>query len=317
MNSTTEILPPSPLESTPEDHGETRGAAKQAGLAILFYALFQVCLPLIRIPAVRLPIIVQLLLIVIPTMAFMFLQVRLALCIIRLRLSRLPAILLGWVSLKIWWMTFLISPRLHHGAPLPMAIGYELLRHTMQDLTVTLACTFAGIVLSAIVKDKNTLLPVAFIAMPIDYLGAMTPIGFTNNMIKAHPGIVKAVAVSVPKLSGPGGISLSPIGLIGPGDALFMAFYFAVVLRLSLNIKRTFWWMYWLLSASLIAVLIIPSFFALAALVPMGIAVIAANGSRFSLTRAEWFAFLYAGILVLFLAVGFYLYSHTQLMGGH
>jgi len=73
--------------------------------------------------------------------------------------------------------------------------------------------------------------------------------------------------------------------------------------------------MYWLLSASLLAVVMIRSFFDLAALVPMGIAVIAANRSWFTLTRSEWFAFLYAGVLVLCLAVAFYLYSHTHIMG--
>ena len=259
----------------------------------------------------------MLLLVILPTMAFMFLQVRLALSIVQVRVTSIQAACLAVGVLDLWALSYLLAPHLHaiHNRTLLLVTG--LAQHVAQDLAITLACTFFGILLSAIIKDKNTLLPVAFIAMPVDYLGAMTNIGFTNNMLKAHPGIVKAVAVSVPKLSGPHGISLSPIALIGPGDALFMAFYFAVVVRLALNIKQTFWWMYWLLTASLLAVLIIPWFYALAALVPMGAAVILANKNRFSLTRSEWFAFLYAGIFVLCLAIGFYLFSHAKLMGGH
>ena len=317
MNPTTETALPVPPDTGTTKPPDNRAAIKQAALAIVYYGLFQACLPLIRIPAVRLPGFVLLLLVILPTMAFMFLQVRLALSIVSLRPSNKLCCLLAVAALGVLFLDTMASPLVYSAHNHTILLALVLTQQVVHDISLTLACTFFGILLSAIIRDKNTLLPVAFIAMPIDYLGAMTPIGFTNNMLKAHPGIVKAAAVSIPKLSGPHGISLSPIALIGPGDALFMAFYFAVVVRLSLNTKETFWWMYWLLTASMLAVLVIPWFYALAALVPMGVAVILANKNRFTLTRSEWFAFLYAGIFVLCLAVGFYLFSHAKLMGGH
>jgi len=126
------------LNSTTQT-SERSAVIKQAALAICFYALFQVCLPLVRVPGVRLPVAVLLLLVIIPTMAFMFLQVRLALCVIRLNASTLTAFVLAWVSLKLWWLTVLIHPHFTRvGMHSPVGIGFGLFRNVMQDLTITL-----------------------------------------------------------------------------------------------------------------------------------------------------------------------------------
>ena len=188
-------------------------------------------------------------------------------------------------------------------APTNIALG--LLRTLLLGFTITSACTFLGIALSRIVREVNVLLPVALVAMPIDYLGAMTPIGFTQNVMTQHPAMVQAVSVPVPTLGG-----LHPIGFIGPGDALFLAFFLAVVQRLALNMRGTFWGMYVLLTLTMLIVLTTGA--NIAALVPMGLAVLIANGPSFRLQRSEVFATLYAAVLVLVLVVAFYGYSHTH-----
>jgi len=163
-----------------------------------------------------------------------------------------------------------------------------------------------GILLSRIVREANVLMPAALIAMPIDYIGAMTPIGFTQNVMTKHPSVVKAVSVPVPHL---GGLAIAP--LIGPGDVLFMAFFFASVQRLELNERGTFRWICGLLTLAMLFVIAAPGL-NIAALVPMGLAVLIANRRFFRLQRSEVFAVLYAGALVLTIVVGFYIYGHTH-----
>ena len=152
--------------------------------------------------------------------------------------------------------------------------------------------------------------------MPIDYIGAMTPTGYTHDMVAHHPNIVQAVSVSVPVFHG-----VAPIGFIGPGDVLFIAFFLAVVQNLELNQKGTFWLMFVLLTLTMFVV----SVYSLnvAALVPMGFAVLIANFRYFRLQRSEVFASIYAGLIVLVVVTAFYAYSHhhlfsnSKIAGGH
>lgn len=272
---------------------------RAAALALLAYAAFDLLLPLIPVPIRHMRGFAVLALAVVPTALFMLLQLWLSHSLVRLKTKAIASVGLLIGSLILWFLTlWLVHPH-HH-------IGLYALRQMLLGLFITTACTFFGVLLSRIVREPNILAPVALIAMPIDYLGAMTNIGFTQNVVHAHPSIVRAVSVPVPAVAG-----LPIFPFIGPGDALFMAFFFAVVLRLGMNDRGTFWWMYGLLTPSLIAVIVLPDF-AIAALVPMGLAVLIANFKFFRLKRAEAFAVLYAAIFVIALVVGFYTYSHAH-----
>lgn len=290
-------------------------ALKALGWSLLLYAIFCVGLPIVPVPVGRVPPGIRLLMLVLPTMAFMYLQIRLSLSIVRLRPGTLVSLGLAVMALGLEYLLILhVHPMLRFSYS--VNLGLYLFGSVFTGVLLTAAYTFAGSALSAIIRDKNTLLPVALVGMSIDYLGAMTPVGFTKTIITAHPAMVQAVSVPVPKVRGLGAAGLSPIAIIGPGDALFMALYFAAIIRLSLNERGTFQWMYWLLTAALLTVILSPNF-DIAALVPMGAAVIIANRSLFTLSRAELFASLYAGLIVVGLAAAFFIYSHARLIGGH
>lgn len=295
-----ETWPPAPAGRNPEPTVtafDRRAAARSALLAVAAYAAFNLLLPLV--PVRGLGQSARTALVLLPTCVFMLLQLWLSRSLVGLRPRPGVSVALTAASVTLWLLTLIT---LHpHAHPLTY-----LLRQLLLGLFITLACTFFGILLSRIVREANILLPVALIAMPIDYIGAMTPIGFTQNAVAQHPGIVHAVSVPVPTVGG-----LHPISYIGPGDALFMAFFFAVVLRLGMNDRGTFWWMYGFLTIAMLLVLALPDF-NIAALVPMGLAVLVANWRAFRLKRAEAFAVLYAGSLVLALVTGFYLFSHAH-----
>lgn len=278
---------------------------RPAALAVILYLAFGLLVPLVRLPPLReIAPVLQVALLVIPTAAFMLLQLWLAWTIVR-RTPPLPrALFQTALCVGLWFLTLLLVHPFRQCPP-SLSVAVSILRPVLLGFWITLAGTFGGIALSRIVRERNVLLPVALIAMPIDYLGAMTPIGFTQNAVARHPQIVSAVSVPVPIIHG-----LHIHALIGPGDALFIAFFFAAILRLGMNGRGTFWLMYFLLTATMLLVL----FFGLpiAALVPMGIAVIAANRPFFTLKREEYFAMTYAGALVIALVVGFYFYSHAH-----
>ncbi len=285
-----------------------RGAVRTAGLALLAYAAFNLLLPLV--PALPYPLLAVLG--VLSTAVFMLLQLWLTQSIVNLRPRPLVCVLLTLLFTALFLASlYFIYPHISWTAAVnaPLFILTPLLR----GLSITLSCAFFGILLSRIIREPNVLLPVALVAMPIDYLGAMTSIGFTQNVVTQNPHLVQVLSVPVPAVGGGAHHhgALHAIGFIGPGDALFMAFFFAVVLRLNMNVRGTFWWMYGLLTVTMFIVLSGLSF-NIAALVPMGLAVLIANFKYFKLKREEVFATLYAGILILALVTGFYFYAHSR-----
>ena len=285
-----------------------RSPALAAGLALLAYLAFNLLLPLA--PIMPLPLLAALS--VVSTAMFMLLQLWLTFSLVNLRPRPLASALLTLIFTALFLASlFYIFP--HRAWPAAVNAPLFILTPLLRGLTITLSCAFFGILLSRIIREPNVLLPVALVAMPIDYLGAMTSIGFTQNVVTQNPHLVQALSVPVPAVgsSAQHHGALHAVGFIGPGDALFMAFFFAVVLRLNMNVRGTFWWMYGLLTATMLVVLS-PFGFSIAALVPMGLAVLIANFRYFRLKREEVFATFYAGLLIIALVTGFYFYSHSR-----
>ena len=288
-----------------------RSAGLTFGLALLAYLAFNLLLPWVPLPAHRPPLAVALSLVVVSTSAFMLLQLWLALATVQLRPRPVVSALLTVLFAAGWFGTFFFVGA-HKGWPVIVNAPLFVLRPLLLGLSITLGCAFFGILLSRIIREPNVLLPVALVAMPIDYLGAMTSVGFTQNAVANNPKLVQAVSVPVPAVGGGAAHAgaLHPIAYIGPGDALFMAFFFAIALRLSLNVRGTFWWTYGLLTATMLIVLV--KDINIAALIPMGLAVVIANFRFFKLKREEVFATLYAAAFILALVTGFYYYSHSH-----
>jgi hypothetical protein len=274
------------------------------GIVIAACLVFNLCVPLVRIPPHSLSIGSLIAVAVLPTAMFMFLQLALALAIVRLRLEPTPALILMGSALTLWALMLMYGRDVaHRGLTTAMA-------GVFQDLGMSMACIAFGILVSRIVRAPNVLLPVALISMPIDFIGVLTPIGFTQNVVKNHPQVLKNVAVHVPTVHG-----LPLHVMIGPADICFMALFFAIVLRFGMNMRATFAAMYVLLTGALLAVTF--GRIAIPALVPMGVAVIGANIRHFRFSRSEVFAMVYAGGLVLALVVGFYYYSHMMFFQPH
>lgn len=163
----------------------------------------------------------------------------------------------------------------------------------VSQLSLVLLAISLGYMVSFIVREPNILLPAAVCAAFVDYWNVtMGPLG---QMLEKRPDIVEKVAVHVPAMA-----TGMPLVMIGMGDIVFLALFFGVLFRFSMNVNGAFWLGFILLTISLfVAMLGIP----IPALVPMGIAILAANARHFKLKREELFATLYVGIFLLILLI--------------
>jgi len=294
--------PPAREPDTPRRAGLT------ALLAVLVYILFDAVLPLIHVPIRGLRAWEFLALMLAPTAVFMFLQLWMTRTFVDLGWPLGRVVFVAVASAAAWFLILKFAYGTPH-MPLALRETIYLARTIGLSLMLTIGLAFLGILLARIIREPNVLLPVALIAMPIDYVGAMTSVGFTHSAVQHAPEIVSAVSIHVPTVRG-----LGIIPMIGPGDALFIAFFLAVAKNLHLNERGTFWWMYGLLTLTMFIVLLTP--WPIAALVPMGLAVIIANFRYFHFKRAEVFAMIYAMIMIFVVVGSFYLASHHFLFRG-
>jgi hypothetical protein len=174
-------------------------------------------------------------------------------------------------------------------------------------LCMTLALSLFGLAVSFIVREAKIIVPLCIIAGIIDILGAMTPFGFTANALRRNHQLVTHVSVPVPAIHG-----LPVLATIGPGDPVFIAFFFAIVVRHQLNQRGTFWAMYGMLTLSMIVVSI-GLIKALAALAPMSVAVITSNMRYFQFDRSEKFAMVYVAVIVIAAALLFFFYTNAHM----
>ncbi len=173
----------------------------------------------------------------------------------------------------------------------------------IHQLSLMLLAVFLGITVSYIIREPNTLLPVAIVAAAVDFWNVY--VGPLGHIVATKPGVVHAVTIQMPAPV-PG----MPIPMIGMGDFVFLAMYFSVVCRFGLNIRGTFWWGYVLLTLTMLAVL--GPLGGVPALVPMAFAVIIPNIRHIHLKRDELLATIGIGVVVLILlgASGYYMLRH-------
>lgn len=171
-----------------------------------------------------------------------------------------------------------------------MPLLHSSTMEAIRDLILMLCAISLGYIISFIIREPNIIIPVALFAAIADLWGVTS--GPVSQVIEKQPEILDSVAVHMPApVSG-----FSP-ALIGMGDFLFLALFFTVIYRFSLNIKGTFWLAYALLTITVLIVLVVD--IAVPALVPMGIAIICANYRYIKLDRQEKLAILYLFIILL------------------
>lgn len=254
------------------------------------YVILRITIPMLRVAHLN-----GILMVVMSIALMMLVQLALAVSIAGLGMKPKTSALWALGSAVVFAGFLLMFSSTSPAVPKVVARGLV----AIQQLSLMSLAAFLGCTVSHIVREPNLLLPVAMVAALVDYWNVnLGPLG---HFIENKPSVVSAVAVHMP--SPVPGI---PAMMVGMGDFVFLAMYFAILFRFGMNVRGTFWLGYVVLTASMLFVLkagVLP------ALIPMGIVVIVANARHFKLSREEKVAVLYAAVLVLvlFAASGIFL----------
>lgn len=168
-------------------------------------------------------------------------------------------------------------------------------------------CVALGALLATMLKEKNLLLPVALFLIAFDFFLVLTPMGFTQKIMKAAPQILEQGGYRLPEVTATP--TMGPVGAfayVGPADFVFMGMFFIALFRWKMRVRETLL----LLIPALIAYMGIVLFTgqSLPALVPIGLVVLLVNLREFKMNRDEWIG---TG-LVAALAAGLLIWSFTQ-----
>lgn len=229
----------------------------------------------------------------IPTVAFMAAQIAVVYYFCKQRLNLTSALLwlvgsFAAVSLTvtyILWRVHIVAAL--HRLPTAREVAYVV---SMSRFGVTKMLMYAGILLIACsigylvslrIRDKNLLLPVVMFAACIDFW--TVTVGPVNTMMKKMPEIVSAVSTPIPQ-AGTG--AFIPAVMMGIGDPLLIAVVFAAIHRLGMNGRRNYWFVCAIMTAAMLSVRLdwLPY---LPALTALAVAVVAANWREFKLSREE------------------------------
>ncbi len=198
--------------------------------------------------------------------------------------------------------------------PPPPRIVEKLILELFNKILLLFVLVAAGVLLSFLIREPNLLVPVAPVAAAVDIFTVLNPLGPANQAMQKAPDLLPLVSMTIPQvgIADSAYIPLKQIfAIIGPGDILFLAFFFMCLIKFDLRRKMTLFTMCIVLMTYLQVVLNfgdkrifdIP-LQALPALVPMAFVMLIVNRRGFKLSRDEKIlsVFAWVGISGLLIA---------------
>ncbi len=266
------------------------------GVAVLVYLLYRVGAPLVTFLGDGF------LQVALSTLVFMALATWVVMRASALPLPPLAA--LGWMVLSLLlFFVVRLSPALVP-ALRQSAVALEVVLG-ISDTLMVLAASLLGLAVSHIIREPNILAPAALFAALVDF--AVVSL-WIPRVMQAAPQALSTVAVHVPQVGAkPTPAGLRPIGIIGPADFVFLAFYFACVWRFGMAARATYIWMVVALAGYMVFQNVVgsltPRFMdavdMLPGLVPMAVVLLLVNRKHFRFSREEKRAMAVVALLVL------------------
>jgi hypothetical protein len=266
------------------------------GVAVLVYLLYRVGAPLVTFLGDGF------LQVALSTLVFMALATWVVMRAAALPLR--PVAALGWmVLLLLLFLLVRLSPAfVSFLRQSPVALEVVL---GVSDTLMVLAASMLGLGVSHIIREPNILAPAALFAALVDF--AVVSL-WIPRVMEAAPQALGAVAVHVPQVgTKPTPAGLRPIGIIGPADFVFLAFYFACVWRFNMAARATYIWMVIALAGYMFFQNVVgsltPRFMdavdMLPGLVPMAVVLLIVNRKYFRFSREEKRAMAVVALLVV------------------
>jgi hypothetical protein len=228
------------------------------------------------------------------TVLFMAVQVLVIRYVCALQMSFTAAGVIFLLSLGVFFALIEAHLKLHGPAWIDLPT----------DISRIVAAASLGYLVSFALRDKNIVLPISAFAAYFDIWTVTW--GPTRQMVSKAPQIVQAVSASIPM---PGGHGRS-VSFIGPADFVFLAVFFGAIYRLKMNAVRTFWFVFPLLSISMLIVNSTDYFpnTGIPALVPMSIGIIAANYKHVKFDKQEKWSLAIVSVILALALVAYMLH---------
>jgi hypothetical protein len=215
-----------------------------------------------------------------------------------------PVVALAWTAvLLVLFIAVRLSPAFVPALrQSPVAVETVL---GISDTLMVLATSMLGLAVSHIIREPNILAPAALFAALADF--AVVSL-WIPRVMEVAPQALSTVAVHVPQVGAkPTPTGLRPIGIIGPADFMFLAFYFACVWRFGMAARATYLWMVIALAAYMIFQSTIASLTPrlmeavdmLPGLVPMAVVLVIVNRKHFRFSREEKRAMAVVALLMV------------------
>jgi hypothetical protein len=215
-----------------------------------------------------------------------------------------PVVALAWTAvLLVLFIAVRLSPAFVPALrQSPVAVETVL---GISDTLMVLAASMLGLAVSHIIREPNILAPAALFAALADF--AVVSL-WIPRVMEVAPQALSTVAVHVPQVGAkPTPTGLRPIGIIGPADFVFLAFYFACVWRFGMAAQATYIWMVIALAGYMFFQNVVgsltPRFMdavdMLPGLVPMAVVLLVVNRKYFRFSREEKRAMAVVALLVV------------------
>jgi len=215
-----------------------------------------------------------------------------------------PLVALAWMAvLLILFVVVRLSPAFVPALrQSPVALETVL---GISDTLMVLAASMLGLAVSHIIREPNILAPAALFAALADF--AVVSL-WIPRVMEVAPQALSTVAIHVPQVGAkPTPTGLRPIGIIGPADFVFLAFYFACVWRFGMAARATYIWMVIALAGYMFFQNVVgsltPRFMdavdMLPGLVPMAVVLLLVNRKYFRFSREEKRAMAVVALLVV------------------
>lgn len=176
---------------------------------------------------------------------------------------------------------------------------------------LTTWCIGLGALLTTLIKDKNLLIPISIFLIAYDAFLVLTPVGFTQVILKKLPAALPTVGMQIPAAiantaAQPPGGKAEIGGYVGPADLVFIGMFFVALFRYGMKTRLTLTILIPTLVAymGLVGITGIP----LPAMVPIGLVLLIANWGEIRLSKQE----LGATIVLTLLCAGLLAYAATR-----
>ena len=190
-----------------------------------------------------------------------------------------------------------------------LAEGLAFVPHSLLlgNIVLIVWAAFLGRLVSRVIREGKLILPVAVVASIADIITVFW--GIVARVTEAAPEVVQTFSTSA-AVEAPAGVTAPILTEVGIGDFLFLAMFLTVAIRYSMRATQALWAVFAVMLVAPLGFILWPEAPGLPGLPFISAAVLWPNWHYLEFTREEKRALLFAGALVVAVALGVWTIFH-------